>query len=380
MKWAILNLQAEFSDELTYARLAMRGATRERFDALVKSLWNLPAHLTILFQKYRQGNPDLTHWVTDNRSLGHSVVVVVMIERLGDIVACLPIAEYLKRDSNKVVIAWVCAKRFSGIFKSQRQVDRVFHEESLAAWLLTKRHLPPDLHCYELFLDSQRCTWTGIKLPNRHSGINHDNYLAEGSHLLLAYSRAAGIANIPNIQPQLFPSALNATWGNILAGKQVMAVHFDSEDPDRRLSEESANAFAAEAIRLGWTLVELGLHPIITLTSPNLLRPGSTLPLEQHISLLAASDHFAGTFSGFMVCANALNIPATIFIGTFRGFTKIQPVSGDFWTTRWNCLYGPWTAYECPKSITVLHVPPASKQEQNSGCSRVSYGRNLGLT
>jgi len=346
----------------------MRGATRERIDALASALWNLSAHLPQLVRKYRHGNPALTEWSENTRARGQRVAVVVMIERFGDIVACSPIARHLKQAHPDIAVAWVCAKRFSALGECNPSVDRVFHEESISSWLLTKRLLPQDIDCYELFLDTQRCTWTGIKPRKLKSGVTHSNYLSDGSHLLLAYGRAAGVRDVPDIQPELLLPELDSHWRSLLKGKPVMAVHFDSEDPDRRLDIDSATAFVDKALACGWTVVELGLRPVASGQNPNVLFPGRTLSLIQHIALLATSDHFSGVFSGFMVCANALSKPATIFIGTFRNFSKITPASGEFWRENWDCVYGPWQASDCPVSVAESHVPlPGALRHSQNG-------------
>lgn len=345
----------------------MRGATRERIDVLASALRQCPAHLSDLVSKYRHGNPALSQWIANTRASGLRVAVVVMIERFGDIVACLPVAHHLKQTRPNIAIAWVCAKRFSSLAECNPSVDRVFHDESISSWLLTKRLLPRDVDCYELFLDTQRCTWTGIKAQKRKSGVTLANYLSDGSHLLLAYSRAAGLWDVPDIQPELHLPELDTYWRMRIEGKPVMAVHFDSEDPDRRLRIESATAFIDKALACGWTIVELGLRPIVSERNPTVLFPGRTLSLIQQIALLGASDHFSGGFSGFMVCANALSKPATVFIGTFRNFSKITPVSGEFWRENWDCVYGPWQASNCPVLVADKHVPlpTASMQFQN---------------
>lgn len=335
----------------------MRGATRERIDVLASGLLQFPAHLSHLVHTYRHGNPALSQWSENTRANGLRVAVVVMIERFGDIVACSPIAHHLKQTRPNIAVAWVCAKRFSSLAECNPSVDLVFHEESISSWLLTKRLLPRDVDCYELFLDTQRCTWTGIKPQKLRSGVTHTNYLSDGSHLLLAYSRAAGLRNVPDIQPELHLPELDTYWRLRLEGRPVMAVHFDSEDPDRRLRIESATAFVDKALACGWTIVELGLRPIASERNPNVLFPGRTLSLIQQIALLGASDHFSGGFSGFMVCANALSRPATVFIGTFRNFSKITPASGEFWKENWDCVYGPWQASDCPVPVAESHVP-----------------------
>ena len=109
-----------------------------------------------------------------------------------------------------------------------------------------------------------------------------------------------------------------------------MAIHFDSEDSDRRLSIEAASRFVEEAHIKGWAVAELGLRPIASEVNRAVYFPGNSLPLHAHIILLKHAQHFSGVDSGFLHCANALRIPSTLFLGKFRNFKSFQTFSGYF--------------------------------------------------
>lgn len=333
------------------------GIWQERYQALKTALQQLPKRTRYLKARWQRGNPEITRWLNDVRTAGRQPLFIVMIERLGDIVACTPIARQLKARQPDLAIAWVCSARYASLLEGNPAIDRVFHEECLASWLLTKRHLPQPFSCHELVLDSQRCCWTGIKLPGRHSGITRHNYLDPGSNLLIAYSRAGGIGNIEDSEPEVHTSAPIINLPKALADKPLLALHFDSEDPERRLSQEAAVAYGREALRRGWGVIELGLSPLASVSNPEIFFPGSGIPLSAHIELLRKSSHFAGVDSGFMHCANALDKPATVFIGKFREFSRPQTFSGSRWKNHWDSVHGPWTARDCPTEIVLAHLP-----------------------
>lgn len=305
------------------------GANGERGNALRTAIRRFPSHSLELWRRYHSGNSALTAWHDRMSHEGRRHTVIVMIERLGDIVACSPIAQQLKARDPTLSIAWVCSNKYAEALAGNPYIDAIFHEESLTGWLLSKRHLRQPLDCYELFLDTQRCCWTGMRLPGRRSGITHQNYLNTGSNLLLAYSRAAAIPEIQNIEPDLYLTpAVSMPPSNL--GKPLLAIHFDSEDPDRRLSAEAGSAFVAAALKKGWSIVELGLRPIAAKTSSHVFFPGKTYSLAQQILTLKTADHFVGVDSAFLHCANAYRIPSTLFLGKFRHFINFTTFSGSF--------------------------------------------------
>lgn len=306
------------------------GATRERIDVLTAAIRNLPSRLPVLWNRFHGGNPNLEMWHERMVQSGQKHLFVVMIERLGDIIACSAIARQIKEQDSDVAIAWVCSRRYAEVLEGNPYIDVVFHEESLAGWLLSRRRLRSPVKCLELFLDSQRCCWTGIKLPRRKSGINHSNYLAPGRNLLLSYAEAAGLSNITDAPPELFISARAPKMPGHFSGKPLLAVHFDSEDPERRLSPEAANTYVRHALSLGWAIVELGLKPMTSTFFEQVYFPGARLSINEHLSLLKSAKHFAGVDSAFLHGANAFQIPSTLFLGKFRHFDCFQTFSGPY--------------------------------------------------
>jgi len=306
------------------------GANRERLDVLLAAFGHLPYRLAVLAGRLVAGNPQLERWLSATRAAQRKPVIIVMIERLGDLIACSSIPRQLAEHDPSIAIAWVCSRRFSAVFLNNPYVDAVFDEESLAGWLLTKRRLSGSYDCRELFLDSQRCCWTGIRLPGRCSGVNHQNYLLTGANLLLSYSRAAGLSNICNVEPDLYVSSPAAPLPAELADRPLMAVHFYSEDPDRRISPDAAARFVNRAVARGWGVVEMGIRPIVPAGIAHVHFPGASLPLGGQLALMRQVAHFVGVDSAFLHVANAFRIPATLLLGKFRHFEAFETFGGSF--------------------------------------------------
>lgn len=343
------------------------GAAKERLGALYRAVRDLLPHGRVLWKNFQNGNPSLSAWHHEMRESGRRHIFIVMIERLGDIVACTPIAKQLKEKDPTLAVAWVCSNKYSDALDGNPYIDAVFIEESLSSWLLSKAHLAAPTECIELFLDSQRCCWTGLRLPGRRSGVNHSNYLVDGSNLLLAYARASGTHGIADVEPELYidgpPPPLPSSYGE----RPLLAVHFDSEDPDRRLDPKVAHAFVEQAHKNGWSVIELGLRPLASLTHKETYFPGRTLSLRNQILLLKSAQHFVGVDSAFLHCANAFRIPSTLILGKFRHFNKFQTFSGSFFLSDQCVIVRGATPASTLSANSLLKLVPQCHQTASTG-------------
>ncbi len=349
------------------------GANRERSRVVLDALREFPHRLTVLAGRLASGNAAMETWLSRMHEAGRKPVFIVMIERMGDLVACSPIARQLKQRDPSTPIAWVCSSKYSDVFIGNPYVDVVFHEESLAGWLLSKRRLSDPLTVHELFLDGQRCCWTGIHLPGRKSGVSQQNYLDTDTNLLLSYARAAGLVEIQDIEPDLYLPGPRPRLPESFQDRPLMVVHFDSEDPDRRLSRDAAGRLVNRAAEKGWAIVELGLRPIASRVDERVYFPGTSLRMADHILLLKSASYFCGVDSAFLHCANAYRIPSTLLLGKFRHFTSYQTFSGSFFSSGQSILLRGNVAMaktdpDLPASL-VPNAPPRSPvRETRNAC------------
>lgn len=281
-----------------------------------------------------------------------------MIERLGDLIACSIIAKELKKRDPTLAIAWVCSIRYTDVFEGNPHIDAVFNEESLSCWLLSRRHLGLGIRPVELFLDTQRCCWTGVRLPGRNSGVTHYNYLHRETNLLLSYAKAAGLQDIPNVEPELFIETTDIEQTPSCENKPTMALHFDSDDAERRINPDAARHFAQLALAKGWNLVELGLRPIVSSTEHEVIFPGPACGLRHQLGILESVQHFVGVDSAFLHAANAFRIPSTLILGKFRHFDEFQTFSGSFFhSSCCTIVRGPVPAADISPQILGQLVP-----------------------
>lgn len=351
---------------------------RERLLALRAAILQLPRRLPQLVARTLHPNPALISWCKGVSAAGHRPVVLCRIERLGDIVASTPVAGYLKHILGPDIrIAWVCAAEYIDLLKDNPDIDAVFAEPCLTTWMMVRRRLPPHTLVVELFLDSDRCCWTGLRVKQHRSGWTIHNYLYDGNSLLTAYSGASGHP-VPDFPPQLPQFARRRSLRPALddSRRPRVAVHFSSNDPARCWPAERALEFCAAAQAIGCDLVELGNERLMA-QQPSIvtcLTTGSGV--LAHLVALAEADYFVGVESGFAHCANAMKIPSVILVGPFRDFPSYFTFSGPHARgPLWRCLRskGPLTTLApldvCAALRTLLYDtrPAQSNVGQDSG-------------
>ena len=317
------------------------GLARERLDALVSAAIHAPARLPYLCKSLARGNPALREWCRRTLDQGFQPVVICRLERLGDVVACTPVARHLKvKLGAKTRIAWVCASDYAFLLHGNPDIDEVFIEPCLTTWWVARSRLPPAIIVVELFLDTDRCCWTGLRMKQRSSGITTHNYYGERRSLLSAYSGAAGYPT-PDDLPRLtvFEQERFEALDSRPKKEKRLAVHFFSRNKERSWNAESAACFCRTAAAHGWKIVELGKEQVVASRLAQVRSPPPAGGLNGQLSALARADLFVGVDSGFAHCANALRIPALVLLGQFRSFPDYFPYSGNHaHSDSWRCL------------------------------------------
>ncbi len=303
---------------------------RERLVAVRDALLGLPRSLWQLGLRALHPDPALGAWCKDRLAAGQLPVVLCRIERLGDIVATTAVAGHLRRTLGpKARIAWVCAAPYVPLLRGDPAIDAVFVEPCLTSWMLQRRRLPRQTLAVELFLDSDRCCWTGLRVKQHESGWTIHNYYRNGNSLLAAYSGAAGYP-LPDLPPSLpgFARMRELRTCARDASRPRVAVHFTSRDGARRWPVPNARRFCENALAAGCVLVELGNDAVLASEMNGIECLPRESDISDHLRALANCDCFVGVDSGFAHCANALELPSLILLGKFRDFPGYSPFSG----------------------------------------------------
>lgn len=265
-----------------------------------------------------------------------TVVVVVLINQLGDIIAAEPAARHAAEQSGGRIV-WLVATPYAAMVRHLPYVASVVSVSCPSEWILMRRlydHLPGIRQCV-LHIDGHPCNWFGLRVHNPTSfDINLDTYYLQGG-LLSAFSRQ-GLGFDLNERPRLpaFKADLDECLvrqpelAELLA-KPFAAVHFVSNDPERTITAAQAAACVRWLNMRGYRVLELGHVPVLPAGAGSLhLDPGNTLPGQ--LAVLAKAHVFVGIDSAFAHAANAYSVPAAILIGRCRNFQHHIPYSGPW--------------------------------------------------
>jgi hypothetical protein len=242
---------------------------------------------------------------------GRPTLAIVLVERIGDIVAAEPIARLAR-------------SRFPAI-------DDVIAVGCLTEWLLLE---PLGLfdHVWNLHMNGADCPRCQIARDDPTVAPNRRDYYRYGN-LLTVQCLCAGLPPVDD-GPRLAPpaEAVAAITALALPPRRVV-LHAVSSDDERKWTvgkwrDLVARILAADRAAI---IVEIGLvsHVIRRDEARQRALCGRLSPLET-AALISSSALFVGIDSGPAHIANAVGTPGVILLGRYRGFQSYTPYSGGY--------------------------------------------------
>lgn len=261
----------------------------------------------------------------NQRSIG-----IGLIEHMGDIVACEPVARYLKRKNPKSRLVWVVKAPYRELIQYNPYVDEVVVVDCLTDWIKLIYH-----GVYEEFVDlhieGRICQDCGVPLRKMRGNTNvtGDNYFNYGS-LLKSFCIGAGIEPLDDQPCVYIPESVRQTVDQLNLPEKFVIFHCFSNDPNK---DWAAGKWHELALRFqktnGFPIIEIGLSPI--------LREGlGRTDLCGHLSILETaevirrSSLFVGVDSGPAHLANAVQAHGVVLLGEFNRFKKYNPYTGAY--------------------------------------------------
>jgi heptosyltransferase-3 len=266
------------------------------------------------------------------RAQGKTLRLIVLPERMGDIIAAEPIARQLRAAPNDYLV-WVIGRPFADLVRFNPNIDDILEITCLSEWMLLDA-LSPGLAKTRLYVDGVHCSWFGgPALRNRNAfGIDMDSYFDHGS--LLEVFSLLGLGVRLDERPMAWPD-LTFDADAWLAGAGLangfVAFHCGAAADAGRLWPAERFQAAANWVPANtpFTVLELGLEPVLKPLA-RIQRLGGALPLSRQAAVLARASAFLGGDSGFAHMANALALPSVILLGRYRHFQDQTPFSGPW--------------------------------------------------
>ncbi|WP_321900026.1 glycoside hydrolase family 99-like domain-containing protein [Paraburkholderia heleia] len=257
--------------------------------------------------------------------------VIGLVEHIGDIVACEPVARYLKMKYPGSTVAWVVNKAYRELIDSNPYVDETVAVDCLTDWIKISRHGGYD-KVVDLHVNYRVCSHCRVPLIKEHGNpfINAYEWLDYGA-LLEAFTMGAGLPKL-SAAPRLYIGDADRRAVDALGlPAQYCVIHRESNNVDKDWTSENWQALAR------WIATELKL-PIVEV---GVSKEGEPSPLaalatdlRSRTSILATAEvirrarFFIGVDSGPSHLANAVCTPGVVLLGRMGAFRQYTPYTG----------------------------------------------------
>jgi ADP-heptose:LPS heptosyltransferase len=261
------------------------------------------------------------------KARGQRLHLIILTERLGDIIAAEPTIAALRQPNDYIV--WLMRDRFSGAIRFCPLVDQSILVGSLTEALILRRIFRDCLFSV-LQIDQALCNVFGIKICNPNAaGVTQSSLYDEQRTLADAFAYAV-IGRRALVRPRVWPDP-EFDYDSYLARRFV-----DSKRPLLLLhgmSDESSRCWDADKARqlAQWILtstpfniLELGLNSLLS-EGPRVQCLRDNLGLAQQFSVCSRADIFIGVDSSFSHVANALGLRCIFLLGSHRHYTDYLP-------------------------------------------------------
>lgn len=262
-------------------------------------------------------------------SAGERIVAIVLVEHVGDIVACEPVARYLRSRGARDTLVWIVRSSYLELLDAHPDLTACLPVTSLTeAMALAKRPVFDEV--INLHVNGRECRWSGAVFEKTSGDprITLDNYYDYGS-LLEAFSRSAGLPALADAPRFHFHLRNWAELDRLLPRRPYLVLHATTNDRTRDWTPERWHALVAELTsETDFQLVEVGLQPVIATGANGVINLCDRLSLQELAHTIDRATGFIGVDSGPAHIANALEKSALILLGHYVRWQTYMPYTG----------------------------------------------------
>ncbi len=259
-------------------------------------------------------------------------ILVGLMEHIGDIIACEPVARYLRLRDPDAEITWAVSSKFRELIDTNPVVDHTLALDCLTDWMKVSRHGEYD-DVVDLHVNLRICQHCKISLVKERGNpfVNVYEWFDYGA-ILEAFSIGAGLPKL-SAHPQLYLlEEHRAAVDALRLPDRYCVVHRESNSLEKDWTDEKWRVVAG-VLRdeLGLKIVEIGAGKMPP-SSP--LEPDidlfNRLPLLQTAEVIRRATLFVGVDSGPAHMANAVGTPGVVLLGQMGFFKKYIPYTGFY--------------------------------------------------
>jgi len=280
-------------------------------------------------------NLDLTYvdreFIKKSSSTTEKITFVVFCsESMGDVIACEPIARYLKNTYKDVLINWIINKKYIDIVRWNPYIDKITEIDYLSQG---------DDYISNLKKRNSKFVLVDCHFNGRESEVTHlfhknsvnpiissKNYFYFGDSLLDIFAKIAGI-EIPDLAPKFY---LSSKYRKIDNNEQYVVIHCKSSMAVKDWPQKNWNKLV-NCLITHYKVYEIGVDPVVHCQDRNFIQLcGTGKSIQDLAYLIKNSSLFIGVDSGFAHIANCFNRKSVLLFGKYLNFDTRNVYSGEF--------------------------------------------------
>lgn len=274
------------------------------------------------------------------------------IESLGDIVACEPIARYLKGIEPNSNVFWIVKKNASEILQFNPYVDKIIDVDYLGQSIdiINKARSISKNIIIDCHQDGRRCVVTNkIHHNPNNPQINEFTYLNFGP-LLNNFCFSAGLPGLSDAPK--FYLAPHIQLPSYIPAKYVV-VHCKSAEELKDWDKNKWSILVEKIIADGYSVVEIGINPIIKSKNKSYIDATGKMTLQEIAKIIKEAQCFVGIDSVFAHFANCFGTKGVLIMGKYKYFNRPMMYTGNYADSlKASIIYAPddGPAYEVKES------------------------------
>jgi heptosyltransferase-3 len=285
---------------------------------------------------------------------------IVLLERMGDIVACSPAAKELRKRNPDAWITWFCKPDFRALVEAIPEVNQVVEVESLDQLQSVEDALRQNSEIYlNLTLPGAPMGTPGEFWPGQGASdcVNTDNYYHYGP-LLKVFTRNQSFEIQDEFPALIIPASVCQSVLRFSLPSKYIVIHSEPMEGARDWNVDGWQKLIDECAKRV-SVVLVGKKVSARTPSDALIDLRGRLSILETSEVVKGASLFVGVDSGPAHLANAVRTPSFIILGRYRIFDRYCPYTGFFIKENGaTILQFPRECTYAPPEIVLAHLRP----------------------
>lgn len=254
-----------------------------------------------------------------------------LVEHIGDIVACEPVARYLRTKYPDAEITWVVRSVYRELVDTNPHIDNTVAVDCLTDWIKLTSHGMFN-RIFDLHVNGRICQHCGVPLAKigGNPAITGDTYFNYGS-LLEAFCEGAGLPKLCDPPQVYIPESAHQKIDSLGLPDQYLVVHCCSNQEYKDWNNlrwiELARWISRE---FGIAIVEVGLSSVLKSKVDDVIDLCGKTSILETAEVVRRAACFVGIDSAPAHLANAVETRGVVLLGSILEFKTYNPFTGAY--------------------------------------------------